>query len=159
MSTERGFCVSRRRPNKIITFHECWCDFLYVFQTLTCIACIYVVDVVFHVCVYNVVIFPRVIFWFWSLRGFSGCTCGRLGHYFGSTWAPSGHFGGATGQGKSTDDDTWCATVMGLLDLLIFYWLYKVLWRGCESWQENRWSNTVCCGHGFGGIVDTSLVL
>jgi len=43
----------------------------------------------------------------------------------GATWASSGHLGGATGHGKRTDDKTWCAMVMGFLELLTIVWFYE----------------------------------
>ena len=36
-------------------------------------------------------------------------------------------------HGKRTDDKTWCAMVIGFLDLLIFHMFYNLYSRGCES--------------------------
>ena len=67
-----------------------------------------------------------LFFWFWSLRELLGGAWGRLGDPLGATWASLGHLGGATGHGKRTDDKTWCAMVMGFVELLRFQWFYEV---------------------------------
>ena len=65
---------------------------------------------------------------FLKLAGALWKRLGTPGGSFEPTWAHLEHLGGATGQGKRTDDDTWCAMVVGFGELLIFRLvLYNVL--------------------------------